>query len=211
MELEDLKNIWQRNKGSFIAKDEAQIAAMINGTSKSIISKIKRSVWLELSITFLAGVALLIYALTLPSGALKYTSIAILIVFVCYTVYYIKKLLLLSKYDIANNNIRVNLENLVFKLSGYLKFYKRSYTVLYPVYFSLGVIFSGMEQGTEHFLEVMSQTKMVIYLLLFALVFYVCSTWLVNWLIKNLYGNHLERLEYLLRDLDHDPTENPAP
>src|SRR5690606_19384342 len=157
MEFEDLKSIWNNNPAKFHSKNEAEISAMLKGSSNSIVSKIKRSVWIELSITFLAGIGLLIYALTLPSGALKWTSIAILIIFVAYSVYYIKKLLLLNKFSLSNENVRVTLEQLIYKLSSYLKFYKRSYTILYPVYFSLGVLFSGIEQGTESFLAVLKQ------------------------------------------------------
>ncbi|HYF70140.1 MAG TPA: hypothetical protein VD884_18495 [Ohtaekwangia sp.] len=201
MELEDLKSIWKNNRASFQQKGEAEIAAMLKGTSKSIIDKLKRNVWIELSITFIAGIGLLIYALTLTTGAVKWTSIAILAIFVAYTVYYIKKLILLSRFSASNENIRVNLEQLTYKLSSYLKFYKRSYTIMYPVYFSLGILFSGMENGTDRFFEVLSETKTIVIVLTIGIAYYICSTWLATWLLKKLYGNHLERLKNLLRDL----------
>jgi len=201
MEFEDLKSIWNNNPAKFHSKNEAEISAMLKGSSNSIVSKIKRSVWIELSFTFLAGIGLIVYALTLPSGALKWTSIAILIIFVAYSVYYIKKLLLLYKFSLSNENVRVTLEQLIYKLSSYLKFYKRSYTILYPVYFSLGVLFSGIEQGTESFLTVLKQPKTIAFLSAFGLLFYFGSTYLVEWLFKKLYGNHLERLKGLLNEL----------
>jgi uncharacterized membrane protein len=135
MELEDLKNIWRNNPDPLPKKGEAEIAMMLKGRSKSIISKLKQSVWIELCITLLAGIGLLVYALTLPAGAMKWTAIAILLIFVGYTIYYVKKLLLLNQYSAVTENIRVNLEQLTEKLSAYLRFYKRSYTILYPVYF----------------------------------------------------------------------------
>jgi hypothetical protein len=201
MELEDLKNIWRNNPEAFPKKGEAEIAMMLKGKSKSIISKLKQSVWIELSVTLLAGLALLVYALTLPPGALKWTAIAILVIFVGYTIYYVKKLLLLNHYAAVTENIRVNLETLTKRLTSYLRFYKRSYNVLYPVYFSLGVIFSGIEQGLDHFLEILSRPHTIAFLIAFALLFYLGSTWLVNWLFRKLYGNHIERLGNLLKDL----------
>jgi hypothetical protein len=201
MELEDLKNIWRSKPDSFQQKGEAEIAAMLNGKSKSIISKLKQSVWIELVVTFLAAVGLLIYALTLPAGALKWTSVAILVIFVGYTVYYIKKLLILNQYSAVNQNIRSNLEQLIEKLTSYLKFYQRSYTVLYPVYFGLGILFSGIEQGTDHFIEIIGKPKTILYLLAFGVLFYIGSTWLVKWLFKKLYGNHIVRLTNLLAEL----------
>ena len=204
MELEDLKSIWKNSPEGFRQRNETEIAAMLKGKSKSIVSKLKLSVWIELVVTLLGGIGLVAYALTLPAGALKWTAIFIVVIFVGYTVYYVKKLLLLNQFEGVNENIRVNIETLTLKLTSYLRFYKRSYTVLYPVYFCLGVIFSGIEQGTEYFLEIMSKPKTILSLVGFGVVFYFGSTWLVNWLFRKLYGNHIDRLKLLLKDLAPD-------
>jgi hypothetical protein len=202
MELDELKNIWRKNDPEFNRKGEAEIAAMLKGKSTSIVEKLKRSVWLELVFTLIAGVALLIYALTLPDGSLKWTSVSILILFVGYTFYYIKKLFLLNQFDRQADNLKNNLEKLVDKLSGYLKFYKRSYTILYPVYFVLGIAFGGLERGLTEFINVLSKPLTIIYLSVLAAVFFFCSTWVVKWLLKKLYGNHLEKLKSLLVELN---------
>src|SRR5687768_5541143 len=135
MELEDLKSLWKKQGDSYRPRNEMEIAAMLNGRSKSIVMKLKRSVWIELGFTLVAGIALLVYALTLEASHLKNISIAILIVFVGYTIYYVKKLILLSRFNTSENNIRTNLESLINNLSGYLRYYRLSYTILYPVYF----------------------------------------------------------------------------
>jgi ABC-type multidrug transport system fused ATPase/permease subunit len=206
MELDDLKSLWKKQDDSFRPRNEMELVSMLNGRSKSIIAKLKRNVWIELVFTLIAGVGLLIYALTLESSALKNISIAVLIVFVGYTVYYIKKLILLTRFNSTGNNVRANLENLVENLSGYLKYYKLSYTILYPAYFILGVIFGGLERGgPERLFEVLSETRTIIILLVFCLLFYFSSTWLVNWLLKKLYGNHLEKLKGLLSDIHGEP------
>jgi hypothetical protein len=202
MELDDLKSIWKKHGSGLPHKGEAEISAMLNGTSKSIVQKLKRSVWFELGFTLVAGVALLFYAFTLPGGALKWTSIAIVLIFVAYTTYYIKKLILLSQFNPASGNLRTNIENLVNNMSGYLSYYKRSYTILYPVYFCLGILFRVIEKGTTSTLEVLRQPKTIAVLLAVAVLFYITSTWLVNWLLRKLYGNHLEKLKSILHDLD---------
>src|SRR5215216_6170585 len=98
MELDELKDIWKKNEVDFRPKAESELASMLNGKSKSIIAKLERSVWLELTFTLVAGVLLLIYALAETSGALKWISVSILFAFVVYTFYYIKKLMLLSSF-----------------------------------------------------------------------------------------------------------------
>lgn len=201
MELEDLKSIW-KNSEQFRLKDEAEIASMLKGNSQSIIAKLKRSVWFELILTMIAGVGLLLYALTLPSGALKWTSISILLLLVAYSFYYVKKLMLLNRFDAAHSNLRSNLQNLVDNFSSYLKFYKRSYAILYPVYFFLGLLFSGLERGASEFFDTLARPKTIVYLVTVGTVFFFCSTWLTNWYLRKLYGNHLEKLKGLLHELD---------
>jgi len=201
MELEDLKSIW-KNSEAFQPKDKSEIAAMLKGNSHSIVTKLKRSVWFELLITFSAGVALLVYALTLPSGALKWTSISILVLLVAYSFYYVKKLLLLNRFDFANENLRSSLENLSNNLSSYLKFYKRSYAILYPAYFFLGLIFGAIERGMSEFLDSLSSPKTILYLVMVAGLFFFCSTWLTNWYLEKLYGKQMKKLHQLLHELD---------
>jgi hypothetical protein len=202
MELDELKNIWKQNPAGFQLKDETQLASMLKGKSKSAVEKLKRNVWLELGFIIVAGIALLIYALNLPSGSLKWTSVSLIILFVAYSFYYVKKLVLLSSFKPADDHLKANLERLTERLSSYLKFYKRSYTVLYPVYFCLGILFGGLESGSDKFFETISETKTILYLVFVALVFYFLSTWCANWILKKLYGNHLEKLKAVLRDLN---------
>lgn len=199
MELEDLKSIWKT--GEFRPKDSEEIAVMLRGNSMSIVSKLKKSVWFELLITIVAGVALLVYALTLPSGALKWTSISILVLLVAYSFYYVKKIMLLNRFNSANENLKSNLENLYRNLSGYLKFYKRSYTILYPVYFVLGLLFGAIERGTHEFIDSMLHVKTIAYLICIAVFFFFCSTWLTHWYLKKLYGNQMDKLRKLLTEL----------
>lgn len=202
MELDELKDLWKKNDAVFQPKEESELASMLRGNSKSIVDKLKRSVWLELIFTTVSGIALLVYALTLPSGAGKWTSVSIIAIFVAYSFYYIKKLMLLNSFDANRGNLRVTLESLIASLSSYLKFYKRSYTILYPVYFCLALLFGAIERGFDSFVANLSKPVTIFYLLGFATVFYIGSTWLVKFILKKLYGNHLEKLKLLLKDLN---------
>lgn len=201
MEIDDLKAIWKKGE-NFEPKNEAQIASMLKGQSKSILNKLKRNVWFEMIFTLISGIILFIYALTLESGALKWTSISIIVLFAVYSIYYIKKLMLLNKMDWGNENIKANLETLVANLNGYLKFYKRSYTILYPIYFVLSLLFVAIERGMENFTEHLMKIETIVYLVGLATLFYFCCTWLVDWFLKKLYGNHLDKLKRLLEELE---------
>ncbi len=201
MELDELKDLWKKSDARFKPKNPAELATILKGNKQSIIAKLKRSVWFELLFTFAAGVALLVYALTLPAGAIKWTTVSILLIFVAYCVYYIKKLRILNRFDPGNDNLRVNLEGLIDNLSSYLRFYKRSYTILYPVYFVLALLFGAIERGLDEFLVQLTKPRTLLYLALLGGIFYFASTWLVTWLLKKLYGNHLENLRGIHREL----------
>ena len=202
MELDELKSIWKNNAPGFQSKDESEIALMLKKQSTSIIEKLKRSVWFELIFTTMGGIALLVYALTISHGVLKWFSVSALILFVGYLFYYGKKLMLLNRYGMANENIKSNLELLVNNLDSYLKFYKRSYTILYPICFCLMLLFIGLERGADEFITAITKPEKIVTLILLAVFFFFCSTWLTKWFLKKLYGNHVEKLKCLLRDLE---------
>ena len=204
MEIEDLKSIW-KNNDKFQPKNETEIASMLNGRSKSIVDKLKRSVWFEIIVTLIAGFGFLAYALNLEGGALKWTIISVLVLFASYTIYYVKKLMLLNRFNPANENLKGNIAHLIQKLTSYLRFYKRSYAILYPIYFFLGLLFGAIERGMDEFLRIVTQSSVSLYLLIFAVGFFVLSYSLTNWYFKKLYGNHLDKLKELLADLESTP------
>jgi len=201
MELDDLKSIWKQDKPGFEPKKEAEIASMIKGRSNSIISKLKRSVWFELIFTIVCGIVFGVYALTLESGALMWTIISLIVLFVSYLFYYVKKIVLLNKFDSSTENLKNSLQHLSERLTTYLNFYKKSYAILYPVYFCLGLLFGAMERGIDDFLHRLSQPKTILYLIVLAGIFFVCTILITNWYLKKLYGNHLDKLKELLNEL----------
>ena len=199
MELEDLKNIWKNRP--FEPKQGAEIASMLTGKSKSVIAKIKRNIWLELLLTIIAGLVLLYYTLRVHEGALRWTLIAYLILFTGYIIYYVKKISLLNRFEGSEGNIKTNLERLINDLEVYIRFYRNSYSFLYPIYLILILLFLGLERGLDQLLELLQQRKMILYLVFFVSVFLASSLWLTNWYLRRLYGDHLQKLRNMLNDL----------
>jgi len=200
MELENLKTIWNSTP-SFPSKDEGEIASMLTKTSQSVVNKLKRNVWLEMVFTLATGIALLVYAIMLENGSLKWTSVSLLAMFILYSIYNTKKLLLLSRFDPGKSNLTHTLETLVDNLTGYLKFYKRSYAILYPAYFILMLLFALLERGTDEFVRVLSKPEIILYLVGTGVLFFICSIWLTGWYLRKMYGDHLQKLKELLQDL----------
>lgn len=201
MELEELKSIWRSGDIVYELKGESEIALMLKRNSVSIIDKLKRSVWFELALTLVVGIGLLIYALRLPSGALKWSSVSLLAIPFVYTFFYIKKITLLHRFNPIDKNIRSSLIALIDTLSGYLSFYKRSYTVLYPIFFCLSLLFISIERGAANFFDNLVKPLTLFPLLCMAGIYYLLSTRFTKWYLNKLYGNHLEKLKSLLNEL----------
>jgi len=203
MELDDLKTIWKQNGPEFRQKGEAEISLMLKRKSISIIARLKRNIWFELIIAVLSSFALLLYAIGLKNGALKWSSISILLMTLGASVYFVKKLSLLNRFEEMNENLHDSLALLISNLNSYLKFYKNSYAILFPIYFFLALLFGALERGPAKYLEFILQTSVIIYLLAVAVLFFVTSTWAANWYINKLYGDHLAKLQGLLDDLNN--------
>jgi hypothetical protein len=201
MELEELKSIWKSSEPSFQPKDVNEIASMLSRKSVSIVDKLKRNVWIDLIVTMSTSAGLLAYATTLRSGALKWASISILCTLLLYVFYYIKKIALLRRFDPVTSNLRAHVEGLIHALSGYLEFYRKSYTVLYPIFFFVVLLLIGIEHGADHFISSMQRPVTIISLLLLAILYYFLSTKVVRWFLNRLYGRHLEKLKTLLTDI----------
>jgi uncharacterized membrane protein YfcA len=199
-ELDDLKLIWKQER-PFETKDDAEIALMLRGQSKNLITKLKRSVWFELALTVACITGLGIYGLSLKPGALMWTILALLVLLVSYSFYYVKKIMLLNDYHTSAENLRSNLQNLVDKLDAYMKFYKRSYAILYPLFFLLGILFGILESGVEPFVQKFRDPVNALAVILLTLVFMVGVYTITDWYLRKLYGNHITKLKSLLKDL----------
>jgi Ca2+/Na+ antiporter len=201
MELDDLKSIW-KDQPAFEAKDAAQIADMLKKKSNSIASRLKRSVWFELTVTLVATVLMFLYVLTLPGGYVQYFFSFAIVVFVAYLVYYVKKLSVINKFQHGDGNLKETIEKLVATLTVYLKFYRRSYSLLYPISFVVGLGLGAVQRGFDNFFQALLQPRVFLPILGVLGLFIFAATWFTTWYLKKLYGNHVEKLKEILKDLE---------
>lgn len=199
-ELDDLKSIWKQHAG-FEVKNEGELLQMLGKSSNTIISKLKRSVWFELIFTVTCILVLGMYTTTIPHGALMWTILSLLVLLISYTLYYVKKIMLLNQYDSSSDNLKANLRHLLERLDAYMKFYKRSYTILYPVFFVMGLLFGALESGFDRFIHKFENPLYTASFIILSIIFMVGVYTITNWYLKKLYGNHIEKLRSILDDL----------
>lgn len=203
MELDDLKHIWQKGD-LFKPRREEEFTSMLKGRSHSIIARLKRNIWFELTFTIVGSILLLYYAFSIPSPSLRWGFIFVLLSFGLYIIYYVKKIKLLNRFEGSEGNIRTNLENLIRDLDAFLGFYYRSYTLLYPGYLVLIVIVAIVDRGMEQFIDSLKDWRIIGLLLFLVLLSVALSLWVSKWFLGKLYGNHLQKLRMLLKDLEED-------
>lgn len=199
-ELEDLKSIWKQQSG-YEAKNEAEIIEMLSKRSNTLIHKLKRSVWFELIFTLACMLVLGTYSVTLKGGALMWTILSLLVLLLSFTLYYVKKIILLNQYDAGHENLKDNLNHLLLRLDAYMKFYKRSYSILYPLFFALGLLFGALESGFDRFIEKFEKPMYTLSFIILSVVFMAGVYKITDWYLKKLYGNHIEKLRSLQKEL----------
>ncbi|MCS6974722.1 MAG: hypothetical protein N2044_06970 [Cyclobacteriaceae bacterium] len=200
-ELDKLKSIWQSASG-YTGKNKDEIARMLQGESASIVARLKRNVWIELLFTVVTGIALIYIGITSSNNRLSLMIAVLMVIYIFYLIYYIRKLRMLKRFSITGENIKNNLQHLTGALQGYLNFYKLSYIILYPLFFIAGLWIAARDEGMDNFLERFNNAAYLIrFLLLTALL--MSSVYLfTNWYLKKLYGNHLKKLQGMLKELD---------
>lgn len=199
-ELDDLKSIWKQQSG-YEAKNEAEIIEMLSKRSNTLIHKLKRSVWFELIFTLACMLVLGTYSVTLKGGALMWTILSLLVLLLSFTLYYVKKIILLNQYDAGHENLKDNLNHLLLRLDAYMKFYKRSYSILYPLFFALGLLFGALESGFDRFIEKFEKPMYTLSFIILSVVFMAGIYKITDWYLKKLYGNHIEKLRSLQKEL----------
>jgi len=205
MELEDLKNIWQ-NSDLYKPRREEEISDMLKGRSKSIIARLKRNVWFELVFTITGGIVLLYYVFSIPTSSFRVAFVLVLLSFILYIIYYVKKIRLLKRFEGSQGNVRANLERLINDLEAFLWFYYRSYTILFPSFLMLTLILAIAELGLEQFLDSLQEWRTILYLLFLVTFSVALAFWIGKWYLGKLYGTHLQKLRALLRELEEGDT-----
>lgn len=206
MEFEQLRDIWKQNPFPEVRNE--QIAEMLKGRSRSIVSSLKRNAWAELLLTAVGFGVLLYYTVTDTDKSLQWSLIAFTVLFAGFIAYYIRKIVVLNQFDAEHDNIRASIIHLTDKLNIYLKFYRIGSIILYPLYLLLVLFFVAMEHGVGNLIYSLSRPGVLIYLIPVVLFILIFSLWLGKWYDDKLYGNHVRKLKELLNDLATDAEDS---
>ncbi|MCU0467882.1 MAG: hypothetical protein MUF58_04705 [Arcicella sp.] len=195
MELDELKHIWQQTQASAINQEvinNEQVMEMTRQKSKDVISKIKRNIILELIFTILfLGVLMILFWRGENKIAERITYFFIFLFVLSLAVYWqgIKALLNLQA---THYTIKQSLERGVHELSHFVKLYFIMNIIFAPIATFLGFYLGGYQWLKSPFIPI-----------IVTIILLIPLYWWTKKYIKKLYGNHLEKLKYLLSELEN--------
>lgn len=205
MELDDLRRQWRQAEpvkasGRLSASELTELLAR---QSSGVVDQLRRNARLELRINYgvlVASVLLVARAselwLRLFGGVL--TLLAVVCIF-----YFYRKLGLLRSMDNPAGDLRAHLTRMASGLRALIRFYYRLTLAMIPV----TVLIMGVMAVSEARITLTSSKIWIIaaVLVVLAIFLYLPTAHFTAKYLQRLYGQHLDRLEGQLRELD-EPT-----
>ncbi|MGI4870810.1 MAG: hypothetical protein ACRYFX_06480 [Janthinobacterium lividum] len=205
MELNDLRRQWQQapDPAGQPALSSADLNTLLKGRTAGLVEKMRRNAWLEIGLSVPLTV-LLAVGLTKARGNWPWLSIGLLLLLVVVGLFYYRRLLgVLRRMSEPGTSVREHLATLAQGLRYLLHFYYRLTLWTGPV---TTVLVIGYYANTEltrprgAYWREMGLAAGV--MLVFAAMLQVGIMYGTRWYVQRLYGQHLDRLESQLHELD---------
>jgi nitrate/nitrite transporter NarK len=205
MQLDDLRHQWQQPEpAASAALTPAQLSALLTRQRGGLVDKMRRNARFEAFVAALVTVIAIVLLSEAPE--IRFLLYATLLIMLGLLYFYYRMLSVLRQMSETDNSIRSHLVQLYTGLRKLLHIYYQLSVASVPViYISVYVPMVVSDLLTKHFIEkrllLMGVAVLVVGALTQVLVMQV-----THWYSQRLYGQHLDRLESQLRELDE-----PAP
>jgi len=202
MELDDLRRQWQQPQPATdpAALNPAELRQLLARQSGSVIEQLRRNARIEMNINYaLLPVSLLVAGLAPVPWVRLFGALLTLLALVC-IFYFRRKLGLLHSMSDPAGDLRSHLVRLITGLRTLIRFYYRLTLATIPV---TGLLLGIM--SVTSVLKVVTPTKIWLLaglLTVLCLVIYLPIAHTTKRYLHWLYGQHLDRLEGQLRELD---------
>lgn len=199
MELDDLKNIWQKNEQEHVtmpAKDASEIAQMAHQKAKGILSRINKNFYLDAVI--LSPLALIVVMGTLLISRPDAATIIVSIFTLAYVgMFYRRISKLVFVKNTLTDNLRLSLQQNIARLDKMQKLYMRYMLVLFPVVFPAALLASKVSDHTLGVFTVRDITFLTLSFLSPIILYFP-----IKWVIYYFYGKHIKRLQNCLKEYE---------
>lgn len=201
MTLDDYKESWNRqvNLDRISSND---LVDMLKSRAFDNVSKLRRSVRLELYSTALLAAACAVAAAFATSIELQRAAGALTVVCLVYCFYYFKKLALLNNFPCESRDLKTDTLVLLTNFKTYLRFYRTGYRVLIPVSMLIGLVIGGKLLEGDRYIETFKNPAACVLIAFVLILTGYLFDLALKWYLHKLYGVYLQRLENVLADLD---------
>ena len=205
MELDDLRRQWQQPAlaDAPAPLNAAALTQLLSQRSKSVVGKLRRSARWELAANLvLVGGAVPVVVLEHTAWLRVFAGVLAAIGVVCIAYLY-RKLHLLRRMDDPAADLRVHLRRLAEGLRSLIRFYFRFTLAMLPVGGLMNVLM--FVSTSKHAISLTSGFGIALVVgmvLVLPALLYLPVASLTRKYLQRLYGQHLDRLEASLRELD---------
>lgn len=209
MELDELKyQLNQKLATDHASRSNADLSVLLKKKTHSVISKLKRSLIIEmvLCILFFAAMLYVCFITNYWSVRLYFGVFTVLTVLMTFVLYYLYRRT--STLSNSDQPIKNNLQMLVGLLEEFVKRYFQFTMALLPVCFMFSMILSYADPVEIPQIEKFSvkiftaRWQVMLFLGLYMITLAVAVYYFTKWYLKKLYGNYLQELKQYITELD---------
>jgi hypothetical protein len=211
MELNDLRQHWQQPEPDAVALSAAQLRELLARQRGGLVEKMRRNARLEMALAALIA-GLMLVGLTQSRQAVfrLYEGFSLLLMLVL-LYYYYRLLAMLRRITEPGSSVRSHLGQLCAGLRQLFRFnYKLTLWVLPYMILLIYGFFVGrlLAAKATYSWQVLALAGGV--LLVAGSVLQVGIVYITRWYMQRLYGQHLDRLESQLHELNEEADPRPA-
>lgn len=211
MELDELRARWQQSlppPDAPTPSSEAALRALLARRSGSPVAKMRRGARLEVAGIVVCLIGSVAALALVPDSHVQVMSGWLIILCLLEIIYLRRKLLLLKHLNDADDPVHGYVTQQLASLRSLLQLYYRATMWSLPMPFGIGFYFTATQ--LVHKLTgqklLVSAGKLVAAYLLFGGLTWVITRGFTTWYLQWRYGQHLDRLEQSLAELDEPAT-----
>lgn len=207
MELEEFKNLFNKQSSSLPTESAAEIGKMIHKRGQTAIGKVLRNMMLELAFAVVAAGASLVFAL-LYKGAtsFKWFAAIMIVVLVLQTLLFIPVYRKIKKLrDQQSDALKIWLKSLVDAVETFLNFYKRSMLISMPIAMLVGgyIGYTIADEPNDPMVPYFEMAFIPVWARLALILGVLVGVYYyLKWVLHYLYGRYLNQMKAGLKELE---------
>ena len=205
MQLEDLRQSWLNPPGKLAPISTTQLHKLL-ASRPGLVDKMRRNArWETAFAALFTSTGPIVWTINTALLYKVYGGI-ILLLGIGMLYYYYRMFAVLNQMRLVEGNVRGHLQQMAAGMRALLSFYYRLTLVVSPLMmlFNFG-FFLSLELALPAPLRWQVLLKMAGVSVVAALLMQVFAVYVTRWFMQRLYGQHLDRLEANLRELNDEP------